>query len=139
MNPQVHQALALNLYAREGRYISEGWASDHFKKTFAQALAACKDVLDTSMGVTVSWSHTNPEQVCVTRTNLASERTSVVRMLPLEGSLAEALLADLQARAVVRATQDIRDERERALLNEAVSRVARLMVQAATEESAPVE
>ena len=136
MNPEVMQALALNRYAREGRYVSESWASDHFKTTYQAAIAACKDALDTTMGVTVSWNPSAaPDTISVRCSSIISERTSFLRTLPIAGELAQALLTDLTKLAVGQAVQDIRDEREQALVREASARVGQLMQQALTQEA----
>ena len=137
MNTQVQQALTLNRYAREGRFLSESWASDHFKATFGAALAAAGLSGGSTMGVTVSWHPaSSPETVGVSKTSLATERTQFLGEFPIEGALGEALLADLTKLAVHRAVKDIRDEREQALVREATARVTQLVAEAAQQTPA---
>lgn len=130
MTPSVQRILALNTFARDSSHLHESWASIPFKRTYEAALCECKDLMDHSFGMQVAWYPDTPDHVTVYRTNLATERTQVLRQLPLEGEVARALFEDLQALAILRAEEVIRQEREDALHRAAVSRVNELLQQA---------
>lgn len=123
----LQRILALNEYARDGDYLHEGWATTVFKRTYQVALKACSDLVGHTLGVQVSWCPEDPGHLTVYRTSLATDRTEVLRRLPLEGELAQALEFELQQMAVVRAEDALRQEREQALHRAAVARVQHLL------------
>lgn len=135
-HPNVQRILVLNDYARDGAGVSEGWATTVFKRTHALALKACSDLVDHAMGVQFSWYPEDPGHLTVYRTSLATERTQVLRQLPLQDELAKTLEAELQVLAVARAEEALTQERQQALHRAAVARVGQLLRQA--EATQPV-
>lgn len=127
MNTTVSQIVALNMYARKNGCISESWASTEFPKTYAAAVAACRDSLDCYMGVSISWSPSQADTLNVRKVGLISERTEFTRDLPLTGELAAAMHTELQALAVKEAVVRIKAERDQALLKEAGELVAAML------------
>jgi hypothetical protein len=124
------QLLALHRYVSDQSYVSESWASPHFSRFVNAALEACQPEIGTSMGVTVAWSTSAPDRVCVTRHGIAVSGLRFLRELPLEGNLAKAFMEDLQVLAEEKARKEIQRERDLALAQEAQRRVTQLKASA---------
>jgi hypothetical protein len=137
MTPIQKQIVALYEFTGDSPYLSEGWATRDYKRTFEQAMALCKPEIETSMGVNMWWSVFAPTVISMSRTSLVTERTDARKSLVLEGKLAEALLADLTELATVKMAAKIREEQELALKAAAVNRVAQMLQAAAVPAGVP--
>lgn len=118
----VARIVALNVYGRKGRYLSESWGTTHFKPTFKLALELCADEVDTSTGFTIAW-HPSKDTVSCTLHSTFSNDLKFYRDLPIEGALAEALIADLEELAMAQAVVDLKAEEDAALRLRAKSRL----------------
>lgn len=125
----VARIVALNVYGRKGRYLSESWGTSHFKETFGLALKMCSDEVDTSTGFTISWHPSKDHLACTYHTLLGND-LKFFRDLPLAGALADVLMEELHVIAMSRAVVDLKAEEDAALLLRAKSRLD-MMVQAA--------
>lgn len=103
---------ALHSYANSRRgYVTEGWATTSFKRTYAVAYALCQDAVDSITGFEMSYAPERGEHICVTKSR--GYGALFCRDLPLAGDLAEAFMADLDDLAMERAVADQkRDEDE---------------------------
>lgn len=123
MNSIAARVVALNSFARKGDYVNESWATRQFPKTYAAAVAACKDSIDSTMGVNIHWSASRPDALVIEKRSIVSERTEFSRELPLAGEIGAALISDLKALAITEAAARIQVERDQALIEEAGERV----------------
>jgi hypothetical protein len=123
---KVARAIALNTYGRKGDFLSESWASAYFKATYKAALALCADKVDNSMGFDITWYPPRHHIGC-THSRIFDGKCEFFRELPLEGALADALLADLESVALAKAVVDLKAEDEEALRIRAQARLDLMM------------
>ncbi|MBC8740390.1 hypothetical protein F6X40_27415 [Paraburkholderia sp. UCT31] len=136
MDEKIKQILALNEYARPAYpYFNAKWATWEFNKTFKAACAACSDGLTTrEMGVDVDWSASRPTELSVTESGIAVPGVKFHRVLPLEGALADTLIADLRALALVQAAAELQRQEEERRKKEAEDYVDALLLRATVAE-----
>lgn len=135
MTPQQLQIVALSEYL-EKQYVTLGWAGTPHTDTFHLALKATNPVID-SMGADCTWSRSNPAVLSLVSRSIVTDRSSKYQEVALQGPLVECFLAELQNLANIKMAAEILEEQQRALVQEAQTRIQSMMQRALTRKIAP--